>query len=188
MVVPPVIIISPLPPPAVSPILIVMTSLSIIMSSSFPCSLGCFHLLCPLTPHFVRFGHVTCSSHVCLHNFGSLTTIQLTVILCTSAVVIRCLCSPLGVLGVPLPSFLNSNTFTVLSICLWCHQFVVFVHLVRMHCPLFILVVYVFLSLHRPYCHHGHHCHCHHCHCCCCCHRHHCQQCCCYLLNPCCSC
>ena len=41
--------------------------------------------------------------------FGSLHQIQLTVVLHTSAVVIRCLCSPLGVLGVPLPSFLNSN-------------------------------------------------------------------------------
>ena len=64
----------------------------------------------------VRFGHVTCSSHVCLYNFGSLTTIQLTVILCTSAVVIRCLCSPLGVLGVPLPSFLNSNILGLLAL------------------------------------------------------------------------
>jgi len=59
--------------------------------------------------HTVRFGHVICSSCVCLYNFGSLTTIQLTVVLRTSAVVIRCLCSPLGVLGVPLPSFFNSN-------------------------------------------------------------------------------
>ena len=59
---------------------------------------------------YVRFGHVTCSSRVCLYNFGSSTTIQLTVVLHTSAVVIRCLCSPLDVLGVPLPSFLNSNT------------------------------------------------------------------------------
>jgi len=42
--------------------------------------------------------------------FGSLYQIQLTVVLRTSAVVIRCLCSPLGVLGVPLPSFFNSNT------------------------------------------------------------------------------
>ena len=57
----------------------------------------------------VRLGHVTCSSCVYLYDFGSLTTIQLTIVLRTSAVVIRCLCSPLGVLGVPLPSFLNSN-------------------------------------------------------------------------------
>ena len=57
----------------------------------------------------VRFGHVTCSSRVYLYDFGSLTIIQLTVVLHTSAVVIRCLCSLLGVLGVPLPLFLNSN-------------------------------------------------------------------------------
>jgi len=48
-------------------------------------------------------------SRVIKYIFGSLHQIQLTVVLRTSAVVIRCLCSPLGVLGVPLPSFLNSN-------------------------------------------------------------------------------
>ena len=53
VVVPPVIIISPLPPPTVSPILVVVTSLSIIVSLSFPCSLRCFHLLRPLAPHLL---------------------------------------------------------------------------------------------------------------------------------------
>jgi len=48
-------------------------------------------------------------SRVIEYIFGSLHQIQLTVVLRTSAVVIRCLCSPLGVLGVPLLSFLNSN-------------------------------------------------------------------------------
>ena len=42
----------------------------------------------------VRFGHVTCSSHVHLYNYGSFASIQLTIVLCTSAVVIRCLCPP----------------------------------------------------------------------------------------------
>ena len=49
-------------------------------------------------------------SRVIKYIFGSLCQTQLTVVLRTSAVVIRCLCSPLGVLGVPLPSFFNSNS------------------------------------------------------------------------------
>ena len=119
----------PLPPPTVSPILVVMTSLGVIMSSSFPCSLGCFHLLCPLTPHLLS------------HQFA--------------------------------PGVINLSSSSTSFVCV---------------CPPFILVVYIFPSLHHPHCHHGHCCCCHRHHCCCCCHCCYRQQCCCYSLNPCHSC
>ena len=48
-------------------------------------------------------------SHVVEYIFGSLHQIQLAIIPHMSIVAIRCLFSPLGVLGVPLSSFLNSN-------------------------------------------------------------------------------